>query len=170
MSRQRSEARATGARRLYDEDILRWSEQQAELIRALGRRRDLPTAFDAEAVAEEIESVGRSELAAVKSLIRQVLLHLIKLAIEPESDAARHWEGEIVVFHAELTDRWAPSMAQRIDPDALWRSARDTATRMSRGTPAAARVAGLPEHAPLTLADLLAEPVEPGTLAARLSS
>jgi hypothetical protein len=68
------------SRTLYDEDILLWSEQQAEAIRALGRRRDLPNAFDAENVAEEIESVGRSERAAVKSQIRSIFLHLMKLA------------------------------------------------------------------------------------------
>ncbi len=59
---------------LYDEDILRWSEQQAEIIRRLGSaRRDLPDDLDIENVAEEIESVGRSELAAVKSHLRLIL-------------------------------------------------------------------------------------------------
>ena len=41
---------------LYDEDILLWSERQAEIVRRLGRtRRDLPNEFDIENVAEEIE-------------------------------------------------------------------------------------------------------------------
>ena len=111
---------------LYDEDILMWSEQQAEVIRRLGRaRRDLPNELDIENVAEEIESVGRSELAAVTSLIRQVLLHLIKLAVEVDATAVRHWRGEIVAFHNEIRHRYAPSMRQRIDFDELWQSARE---------------------------------------------
>src|SRR5436305_2575968 len=109
---------------LYDEDILLWSEQQAEVIRRLRRsRRDLPNEFDVENVAEEIESVGRSELAAVNSLIRQILLHLMKLTVVPDETASRHWRGEILAFHSDVLGRYAPSMRQRIDLDALWRSA-----------------------------------------------
>jgi hypothetical protein len=53
---------------LYGEDILLWSEQQAAAIRRLGRTGcGISNDLDIENVAEEIESVGRSELAAVKS-------------------------------------------------------------------------------------------------------
>jgi hypothetical protein len=53
---------------LYDEDILLWSEQQADVIRRLARtRRDLPNELDVENVAEEIESVGRSEFGNTPS-------------------------------------------------------------------------------------------------------
>lgn len=42
---------------LYDDDILLWSEKQAELIRKLGQtRRDLPSDLDIENVAEEIKN------------------------------------------------------------------------------------------------------------------
>ena len=72
---------------LYDDDILLWSEQQAEAIRKLGTtRRDLPNELDIENVAEEIESVGRSELAAVESYLQLILVHLVKLRVEPEAD------------------------------------------------------------------------------------
>ena len=60
---------------LYDEDILLWSEQQGAAIRKLGATtRHLPNELDIENVAEEIESVGRSELAAVKSYLRLIFL------------------------------------------------------------------------------------------------
>jgi hypothetical protein len=79
---------------LYDQDILLWSEQQADVIRRLGRsRRDLPNEFDVENVAEEIESVGRLELAAVNGLIRQILLHWMKLIVAADEAASRHWRG-----------------------------------------------------------------------------
>lgn len=153
---------------LYDEDILLWSEQQAELIRALGRRPDLPNAFDPENVAEEIESVGRSELAAVKSQIRSILVHLAKLVLEPGSDATRHWAAEIVTFHSELTDRYAASMRQRIDLDALWRSAREQLSLAYQGTEQQARVAALPVAAPIGLDDLLAAPIAVAALVDRV--
>jgi hypothetical protein len=92
---------------LYDEDILLWSEQQAELIRKLGRTHSLPVDFDVQNVAEEIESVGRAELAAVKVLIRQMLRHLIKLAAEAGVPAAPKWQGELVGFQFEMRDRYS---------------------------------------------------------------
>jgi hypothetical protein len=110
---------------LYDDDILLWSEQQAAAIRQLAPGRNVPNELDIENVAEEIESVGRSELAAVKSHIRLIFVHLLKIVVAPESDTARHWRGEIVAFHSEMVGRYAPSMRQRIDIDELWRSARE---------------------------------------------
>lgn len=53
----------------YDDDAFLWSEEQARLIRALkAGRRDLPNALDLDNIAEEIESVGRSDLHTVQSL------------------------------------------------------------------------------------------------------
>ncbi len=153
---------------LYDDDILLWSEQQAEVIRRLGRtRRDLPNEFDIENVAEEIESVGRSELASVESYLRLVLLHLIKLFVEAESDASRHWRSEIAGFHADLGRRYAPSMRQRIDVDGLWRSACEQAMLAYDGNEQQ-RVATLPSSPPLTLDDFIAERVDSVALVERL--
>lgn len=108
---------------LYDEDILAWSEQQASALRRLAGRRDLPNELDLENVAEEIEDVGRSELSTVQSLIRQILVHVIKAASTPDAAARGHWRTEVVAFHDNLVDRFAPSMAQRIDLDREWRRA-----------------------------------------------
>ena len=149
---------------LYDEDILLWSEQQAAAVRKLGRTRALPNELDVENIAEEIESVGRSELAAVRSHIRLIFLHLMKLAVDENSEAERHWRGEIVAFHAELVERYTPSMRQRIDIDGLWRSAREQAVL------AYDEAANLPTHCPFSLDDLLAEHVDTVALLERLTS
>src|SRR5437870_11319419 len=108
----------------YDEDILVWSEQQASVLRGLRSRRDLPNELDLENVAEEIEDVGRSELNAAQSLIRQILVHIIKASSVPDVDLVMHWHGEAVGFHADLLDRVTPSMVNRIDASVLWRRAR----------------------------------------------
>jgi hypothetical protein len=153
---------------LYDEDIVLWSEQQADTIRKLGRtRRDLPNELDIDNVAEEIESVGRSELAAVKSGIRLIFLHLIKLVVETESQAAPHWRSEIFAFHSEIVGRYAPSMRHRIDIEALWRSAREQSMLGYNGTHHHL-VAGLPERSPFALDDLLAERIDIVGLVERL--
>jgi hypothetical protein len=154
---------------LYDEDILLWSEQQAAVIRELGRtRRDLPNDLDIENVAEEVESVGRSELAAVESRIELIFVHLIKLAAEPETEAARHWRSEVAAFHSEMRRRYAPSMRQRIDLDALWRHARRQATLAYEGTPQQDIVARLSAAVVFSFDDLLVELLDSGTLVARL--
>lgn len=141
---------------LYDDDILLWSEQQAEIVRRLGRtRRDLPDEFDVENVAEEIESVGRSELASVETQIRNILVHLIKLFSEPDSPAAGHRRGEIFAFHSDMVRRYAPSMRQRINIEKLWRSAREQIVlALPESDPIAAM---LPDKPPFSLDDLIAE-------------
>jgi hypothetical protein len=153
---------------LYEEDILLWSEQQAAVIRRLGQaRRDIPNELDIENVAEEIESVGRSELAAVKSHIRLILVHLMKLVVEADSDSSRHWRSEIVAFHSEMVERYAPSMRQRIDMDEIWRSARDQSLLAYDGAQRQ-MVADLPEHSILALDDVLAQRLDSFALVERL--
>jgi hypothetical protein len=149
---------------LYDDDILLWSEQQAAAIRKLGvTGRNLPNELDIKNVAEEIESVGRSELAAVKSYLRLIFLHLIKLLLETESHAASHWRGEIIGFHSEMMARYAPSMRQRIDIEAIWRSAREQSLLAFEGA-GQQHVAELPAKCPVSIDDLLAERIDGAAL------
>jgi hypothetical protein len=153
---------------LYDDDILLWSEQQAAAIRELGRTpRDLPNELDVQNVAEQIESVGRSELAAVKSYLRLILLHLMKLIAEPDSPAGAHWRGEIVGFHSEMMSRYAPSMRQRIDLDELWGSAREQALLAYEGAPQQL-IADLPSRCPFESDDLISGRIDPLALLKRL--
>jgi hypothetical protein len=153
---------------LYDEDILLWSEQQAEAIRKLGSRpRDIPNELDIEHLAEEIESVGRSELAAVESSTELIFDHIIKLLVEPDAGSARRWRGEIVVFHSRMRRRYSPSMRQRIDLDDLWRTAREQAALTYDGAQHDV-VAGLAVRCPLSLDDLTAERIDGFALVERL--
>ncbi len=63
----------------YEEDFAAWSTEQAALIRA-GRWAEL----DVENVAEEIESLGRSDRRALASHMQIVLMHLLKWQFQPE--------------------------------------------------------------------------------------
>jgi hypothetical protein len=152
---------------LYDEDILEWSERQAEIIRMLGRSvRNLPNELDIENVAEEIESVGRSELAAVESQLQNILVYLLKIAADPDSDAVRHWRAEIVAFHGEMQRRYAPSMRQRIDLAKLWGVARKLTILAAADTQTAE--ASVPVDCPLRLDELLVEDLDGVRLAHRI--
>jgi Domain of unknown function DUF29 len=154
---------------LYDKDILLWSEQQADVLRRIARtRHDLPNELDLENVIEEIESVGRSELASVESYLRLILVHLIKIHAEPDSGVARHWRSEILGFRADMMARYAPSMRQRIDIDRLWHLAREQALlSLDEGNE---RAADLPDRSPFTLDDLIAETIDSTALADRLTN
>jgi len=155
---------------LYDDDILLWSEQQAAAIRKLGATaRNLPNELDIENVAEEIESVGRSELATVESYVELIFLHLIKLLAEPEAATSRHWRGEISAFHFRARRRYSPSMRQRIDLDEIWRSAREQLMITYDGVQRQ-RVAELSAKCPFSIDDVLAERIDDLALLERLRS
>ena len=141
---------------LYDDDILEWSEQQAAALRHFAQTQPaISNEIDWDNVAEEIESVGRSEFAAVQSFVRLILVHVIKAASVPEADSILHWRREVVAFNRDLLDRVTPSMATRIDLDKLWQQARkqaeaDLAVYGQTVAPL------LPQSCPLAVQDILA--------------
>jgi len=104
---------------LYDRDALAWSEYQADLLRRVARGQRV-NGVDWEHVVEEIEDVGLSELNAVQSHLRHMLVHLLKVHGWPGHASVRHWREEIAAFQAEAAQRFTPSMRQRIDLDLLY--------------------------------------------------
>lgn len=103
---------------LHDHDVLAWSEQQAALLRRAARGERVNT-IDWAHVAEEIEDLGLSELNAVQSYLRQILVHLLKLHGWPDLGADQHWRAEIVAFQSDAARRYTRSMRQRIDLEKL---------------------------------------------------
>jgi hypothetical protein len=63
---------------LYDQDFYAWANEQATLLRA-GRL----TEADIENIAEEIESMGRSERRELINRLTVLLLHLLKWQFQP---------------------------------------------------------------------------------------
>ena len=147
---------------LYERDALAWAEHQAGLLRRLAAGERLNEAVDWAHVIEEVADVGLSELRACRSLLRQAMLHLLKLHAWPDSEAAGHWRSEVVGFLADARDRFTPSMRQRIGLDELYAAALRGVRAGSEGGPALA----FPELCPFALDELLAGDV--GRLVARL--
>jgi hypothetical protein len=108
---------------LYDADALEWSEHQARLLRQHATGQAGNEAPDWANIIEEIESVGRSELHAVRSNLVQALIHDLKCEAWPLASQVPHWRAEARVFRGNAADLFAPSMRQRIDMDALYRRA-----------------------------------------------
>jgi hypothetical protein len=135
---------------LYQEDFYRWTRDQAQWLRrgvAAGNRIDYAR------VAEEIEDLGRSERNKVSSLLRQVAIHLIKRALEPDSPATRHWMREAASFLEDAREAFTPGMAQTLSMEKIHAGARRAIAAEYRavGEP----VPPLPDVSPFTLAAML---------------
>ena len=63
----------------YEEDFAAWLQAQAMLLRE-GRFEELDTAN----LAEEVESVGRSEFRSLRSAVWLILVHMMKWDYQPE--------------------------------------------------------------------------------------
>jgi len=136
---------------LYDRDILSWSEHQADLPRRLGRGEGV-NGIDWAHVVDEIEDVGLSELHSVQSYLNLMLVHLMKIRLSPNSQALGHCRTEIVAFQNDAGRRFAPSMRQRIDLQALYEEATE---QMEAGGLLSDTPGQLPAHCPFTLDQLL---------------
>src|SRR4051794_29219374 len=105
----------TGMSDLYDADVLDWSERQAELLRRHAAGERLNEQPDWSNIIEEIESVGRSQLSAVQSLLVQAMVHALKAEGWPNTAYVAHWKGEARGFRADARRDFSACIRQRID-------------------------------------------------------
>lgn len=84
---------------LYTEDFYTWCLTTAELIR-VGKWQDI----DANALAEEIESMARRDKRALESHIYQLVAHLLKWRYQPEEHQyhGHSWRNTINAQRVEL--------------------------------------------------------------------
>ena len=96
---------------LYDRDFYAWSREQAELL----RNGDLGQA-DLEHIAEEIESMGKTEKRELVSRLTVLLLHLLKWQFQPEGQG-NSWRLSIANARDEIIDLLEdnPSLRSQID-------------------------------------------------------
>ncbi len=97
---------------LYEQDLVAWTEEQAELLRA-GKLREL----DTEHLAEEIESLGSSERRELRNRFARLLQHLLKWQFQPEL-RSRSWATTIRVQRDELAGvlEDSPSLRATLPP------------------------------------------------------
>jgi len=98
---------------LYDTDFLRWTEEQAKALRE-AKGASLP--LDWENLAEEIESLGISQRAALRAQLRRVLHHLFKLEASPASDPRAGWRRSVRDAREEVEDilQDSPSLRREV--------------------------------------------------------
>ena len=99
---------------LYAEDFYLWTQQQAALLRT-GKWQEL----DYENLAEEIESMGRSEKRELGNRLEVLLTHLLKWQYQPEGRReGRSWEDTIWEQRRQLVAllQDSPSLRHEIGP------------------------------------------------------
>ena len=122
---------------LYDDDVLLWSERQAALLRRIAAGEPVNERPDWPNIIEEVESVGRSDLRAVESLLLQALVHMLKAEVWPTSPAVPGWQAEVKTVPGAGTpgirtiDASAPRCARALRGRAA-RGARDDGRAGSR--------------------------------------
>jgi hypothetical protein len=96
---------------LYDTDFYAWANEQAALLRA-GRLSEA----DVENIAEEIESMGRSERSELVNRLAVLLIHLLKWRYQPGL-RGRSWGLTIEEQRDALQDHLAdnPSLKSQLD-------------------------------------------------------
>lgn len=139
---------------LYESDIVAWAEEQARAVRDLASRPDLSNVLDWTHIAEEIESVGRSQVNGVERALGLILVHLAKVASAPAAPSTAGWRREVGSFQRLARKRCSPSMRRLIDIDELWSDARGEAeAALAEWGDALPR--GLPARSPLSIEELV---------------
>lgn len=88
----------------HDEDFYGWTQDQAaKLRRAAASRVNLPEPVDFEKLAEEIESLGVSQLRELYSRYIVLLIHLLKWQYQPDKRTAS-WRSTINTQRREIAD------------------------------------------------------------------
>jgi len=104
----------------YDTDVYAWSGRQGALLRRLAAGERVNDAdLDWPNIAEEIESVGRSERSALSSHIGNVLEQLMKLEASPATEPRGGWQETIVRARGEIERLLEDSPSLRPAVDAI---------------------------------------------------
>jgi Domain of unknown function DUF29 len=91
----------------YEDDFYAWTQYQAEVLRSM----PVPdNRFDREHVVEEIEDLGKSERDAVRSQIRRIIEHLLKLTYSPAEDPRLDWIATVLEARQSLSDKLTPTL------------------------------------------------------------
>jgi hypothetical protein len=133
---------------LYDQDFYAWAKAQADLLRA-GRFDEL----DFEHLIEEVDDLGESLKRSLRSRIRTIIEHLLKLEHSPARAPRGGWYDAILAQRSDLMDELTASIRREVEPtlpDLYVRARQNAATSLRKHGEHAAADA-LPGTCPYTL-------------------
>lgn len=133
----------------YDSDFYGWTQRQAALLKKRAHNDEI----DWDNVAEEIETLGRSDRREIRSRLDTILLHSIKLASQPNHRSARKWGDTVFEQRRKLKGVLEESPSLGDEPaeklKESYAAMRKRALRL--------RFADIPESCPWTIDNVLAD-------------
>lgn len=135
---------------LYNQDFLKWTQQQAEYL-----QKGYWAKLDVDNLVEELEALGRNEQREIGSYLQVLVMHLLKCQYQPEYRTTS-WDTTISNYRDKIQDclEDAPSL-QRFLQDIDWvgkhyrRARRDAAKQMEKS------IEILPTECPYTIVQIL---------------
>jgi hypothetical protein len=130
---------------LYERDLGAWARRQAELLRA--RRFD---ELDLERLILEVEDLGGADYRSVRSRLRTIIEHLLKLQHSPAQAPRRGWHDSIINQRGGLRQDLTPTIRRRVRGELapIYRRARADAATGLRYYGEDAAADALPETCP----------------------
>jgi hypothetical protein len=104
----------TNLKQLYENDENLWLEETIELLKQKQFNQ-----LDLENLIEELINLGKRDLAKAKSLLRQIIIHILLLQywqVENERNY-RHWIGEIKTFRYDLNNYLTTNLINKLQYD-----------------------------------------------------
>lgn len=149
-------ARAMTDAELYDTDFYAWTKVQADKLRRLQAARanldlDLPR------LAEEVEDLGKNVRNLLRSQIRRIIEHCLKLEWSPSSEPRRSWRLSIREARSDIFYHLTATLRRDIAEELaeIYEHARDNAQQALEDYDEHEAAAALPTKCPYTLDDLL---------------
>lgn len=139
---------------LYETDFYAWAREQAALLRA-GHYEEL----DLQNLIEEVDDLGLSLYRSVRSRVRTIIEHLLKLEHSPAPGPRSLWQDTILVQRADLEDDLTASLRARIEAELpkQYERARAAAARALRRHGDDAAAAALPATCPYTIDQIVGD-------------
>lgn len=110
---------------LYERDFMRWTQDQASKLRKRAHNE-----IDWENVAEEIESLGRSDRREIESRLAVLIAHLLKWEFQP-GKRSNSWQSSISEQRIWIEKLIKNSPSLRNYPDQILDEAYEDALRLA---------------------------------------
>jgi hypothetical protein len=147
---------ATRPEQRYEDDFYAWTREQAAALRRLAATRP-NVELDFPHLIEEVTDLGVSQRDAVRSLVRRIIEHCLKLEYAAARNPRAGWRETIVDARIVLEDKLTRTLHRGLQRRLLKlydqaRRAADASLRVHGEKPAAE---ALPATCPYRLVDLL---------------
>ncbi len=139
----------------YEQDFFAWSEEQGRLLKARSR-----AGLDWDNLAEEIESLGRSQRSEIRSRLIVLLHHLLKWHFQP-SGRKLGWRASIAEARNRVNQELLDSPSLRSYPETVLGKQYEVA-RLKAAAQTHLPLDALPAECPYSLTEILDEDFFPG--------